>query len=214
MRHHPRRQLGEAESGLRVGVIGLGAGTIAAYAQPGDTMRFYEINPRVAQVAEQYFTFEQDAPAAIEVVLGDARVQLERELAEGQAQHYDIFAVDAFSSGAIPTHLLTVEVAEVYRQHLNPDGLLIFHISNQAVDLIPVVRGLSESLGLSATLVETEPDESRGVSHSTWMILTSNEEFRRQPDVVAAAESSPSTSSGPALAWTDDFASLWRVLKF
>jgi uncharacterized membrane protein YhaH (DUF805 family) len=214
MRHHPRRQPGEAESALRVGVIGLGAGTIAAYAQPGDTMRFYEINPRVARVAEQFFTFEQDAPAAIEVVLGDARVQLERELAEGQAQRYDIFAVDAFSSGAIPTHLLTVEVAEVYRQHLNPDGLLIFHISNQAVDLVPVVRGLSESLGMDAMLVETEPDESRGVSHSTWMILTRNEEFRRQPDVAAAAESSPSTSSGPALTWTDDFASLWRVLKF
>jgi hypothetical protein len=216
MRFHPRRRLADAaQRALKVGVIGLGAGTIAAYARPGDTLRFYELNPRVAWVADQYFTFEKDAPADIEVVLGDARVQLERELAEGRPQHYDVFAVDAFSSGAIPTHLLTRECAEVYRQHLKPDGLLLFHISNQAVDLIPVVRGLAKVLGMEALLVETSPDESRGISRSTWMILTSSEAFCRQQEVIAAAASSSSAMSSRAtLMWTDDFASLWRVLKF
>jgi hypothetical protein len=214
MRHHPRRALAaEAAQVLKVGVIGLGAGTIAAYLKPGDTLRFYELNPRVAWVAEQFFTFQKDAPAPIEVVLGDARVQLERELAAGQPRQYDLFAVDAFSSGAIPTHLLTRECAEVYRQHLQPGGLLLFHISNQAVDLVPVVRGLAEALGLDALLVETRPDESRGISRSTWMILTSNQAFLNQPEVLAAAASSD-PSTGAALAWTDDFASLWGVLKF
>jgi len=216
MRYHPRRQLaGAAGQALRAGVIGLGAGTIAAYARPGDTLRFYEINPRVAWVAEHYFTFQKDAPANIEVVLGDARVQLERELADRQPQPYDVFAVDAFSSGAIPTHLLTRECAAVYRQHLKPDGLLLFHISNQAVDLVPVVRGLAEVLGLDTLLVETRRDEGRGVSPSTWMILTSNEAFCRQDEVLAAtADSASAASSRAAFVWTDDFASLWPVLKF
>jgi hypothetical protein len=224
MRHHPRRTAlpaaetvaaADAQAGraLKVGVIGLGAGTIAAYLNPGDTLRFYELNPRVAWVAEHYFTFQQDAPAPIEVVLGDARVQLERELAAGQPQQYDLFAVDAFSSGAIPTHLLTRECAEVYRHHLQPGGLLLFHISNQAVDLVPVVRGLAEALGLDALLVETRPDENRGISRSTWMILTSNQAFLSQPEVLAAAAASD-PSTGVALVWTDDFASLWGVLKF
>ena len=216
MRHHPRRERADAaDRGLHVGVIGLGAGTIAAYDGPGDTMRFYELNPRVAWVAEHYFTFEKDAPGRIEVVLGDARVQLERELAEGDPQQFDVFAVDAFSSGAIPTHLLTRECAEVYRQHLKPDGLLVFHISNQAVDLVPVVRGLAEELGMEALFVETTPDESHGISRSTWMILTSNEAFCRQQDVVAAVSASASAApSSNVLSWTDDFASLWPVLKF
>jgi hypothetical protein len=214
MQHHPRRLLANpAERTLKVGVIGLGAGTIAAYAQPGDTLRFYEINPRVAAVAEEYFTFGKQAPGEVEVVLGDARVQLERELAAGQPQNYDVFAVDAFSSGAIPTHLLTLECAEVYRQHLKPDGLLVFHISNQAVDLIPVVRGVAEALNLSAILVETLPDPSRGISLSTWMILTSNDVFRRHPDVQVAADRLASVPQ-QTLAWTDDFASIWRVLKY
>jgi hypothetical protein len=213
MRNHPRREASDATGGLKVGVIGLGAGTIGAYAQPGDTIRFYEINPRVARVAKEYFTFEEDASASIEVILGDARVQLERELAEGRPQQYDIFAVDAFSSGAIPTHLLTVECAEVYRRHLKADGLLVFHISNQAVDLVPVVHGLAEALGMRALLVETVPDESRGTSQSTWMVLTTNEAFLRQPAVAAAAETAASPPS-ETLAWTDDFASLWGVLKF
>jgi hypothetical protein len=215
MRRHPRRELGGAAGrALRAGVIGLGAGTIAAYARAGDTLRFYELNPQVAWVADQYFTFEKDAPGGIELVLGDARVQLERELAAGQGQQYDVFAVDAFSSGAIPTHLLTRECAEIYRRHLKPDGLLLFHISNQAVDLVPVVRGLAEALGLQAVLVETSPDESRGISRSTWMILTSNEAFLQQQEVSAAVASSASGASPGVLAWTDDFASLWPVLKF
>jgi hypothetical protein len=216
MEHHSRRASDDAaDSGLKVGVIGLGAGTIAAYARPGDTMRFYEINPRVASVAEEYFTFEKDAPARIEIVLGDARVQLERELADGRPQQYDIFAVDAFSSGAIPTHLLTVECAEVYRQHLKPGGLLVFHISNQSVDLVPVVHGVAETLGMSAMVVKTVHDEDRGISESTWMVLTADEQFGRQPAVAAAVEASlDSSEPEPALAWTDDFASLWGVLKF
>jgi hypothetical protein len=214
MSRHPRRSRDVADQTLKVGVIGLGAGTIAAYVRPGDTLRFYELNPRVASVAQQYFTFLQDASGPVEVILGDARVQLERELAAGEPQNFDVFAVDAFSSGAIPTHLLTLECAGIYRRHLKNDGLLLFHISNQAVDLIPVVRGIAEALGMEEVLIETHREESRGISDSTWMIVTSNEAFCADREVrAAAAASAPTLSSRGALSWTDDFASVWRVLK-
>jgi spermidine synthase len=212
MRFHPRRRRRAAgDEGLRVGVIGLGVGTIAAYLQPQDSLRFYEINPRVAEVAGRFFSYLGEAPGPIDIVLGDARVQLERELVQGPGQGYDIFVVDAFSSGAIPTHLLTVECAELYERHLNPEGLLVFHISNQAVDLAPVVRGLAERFGKSAVLVETAPDDGRGISHSTWMIVAASTSFLNRSEVQAARKDAWPQPS--AIVWTDDFASVWRVLK-
>ncbi len=180
---------------MRVGVVGLGVGTLAAYGRPGDVIRFYEINPNVADLAGRYFTYLKDSRAQVEIALGDARLVLERE----SPQQYDLLAVDAFSSDAIPVHLLTAECAEIYRRHLRPDGRLLFHISNQSLDLWPVTAGLASHLGWTARRVTTPGDEARGASRATWAVLSP----ARSGD-----------SAGPATVyWTDDFSSLWPVLR-
>ncbi len=206
LEHHPRRQ------GLRVGMVGLGVGTVAAYGRAGDHFRFYEIDPDVARIAGQYFTYLKDSAARIEVILGDARVQMEQEAASGHLQGFDVLAVDAFSSDAIPTHLLTAECVELYRRHLKPGGVLLFHISNKSVDLGPVARGLAERLGWQALCIESPADERRGANKATWVILTSDEALFEIPPIRSAARAWPDASR-PALAWTDDFASIWRVLR-
>ena len=189
LEHHPRRP-----GPLRVGVIGLGAGTLAAYGQPGDVFRFYEINPAVTDLARTYFTYLKDSAAAVEVAVGDARLVLERE----SPQNFDLLAVDAFSSDAIPVHLLTGEAAAVYRRHLRSDALLLFHISNQSLDLWPVTRALAARLGWSARLVSHAGDETKGASRAVWAVLS---------------PAGPGDPGPPPLLWTDDFSSLWRALR-
>ena len=137
----------------RVAVVGLGAGTLAAWGRDGDTYRFYEINPNVEPIARKWFTFLGDSKAQTDVVLGDARVQLERELAAGRSHDFDLIAVDAFSGDAIPMHLLTAECAEIYRQRLAPGGIIALHISNRALNLEPVTRGMARYLGWQARMV-------------------------------------------------------------
>lgn len=176
---------------MRVGVIGLGVGTAAAYTRPGDVMRFYEINPEVERFARRYFTYLSDAKGKVEVVIGDARMELEKE----PAQAFDLLAVDAFSSDSVPAHLLTTQAADVYRRHLKPGGRLLFHITNQYLDLEPVVRGLAQHLGMPAKRVESPGDESRGTSAAVWMVVGEGE------------------IGGRAQVWTDDRISLWRILK-
>src|SRR6185295_4401098 len=109
----------------RVGVVGLGTGTLAVYAQPGDVYRFYEINPQVVDIARTRFTHLTDAPGKVETVLGDARLTMERE----QPQQYDVLVIDAFSSDAIPVHLITREALAVYLRHMKPDGVIAFHVT-------------------------------------------------------------------------------------
>src|SRR5207247_11218448 len=129
MANHPKRFDSDASRrGLKVGVIGLGIGTIAALGQTGDTIRFYEINPDVVTISEKWFTYRLDSKAKLEMVLGDARVQLENEAARGALQGFDVLAVDAFNSDSIPVHLLTAECADLYRRHLKEDRILLFHI--------------------------------------------------------------------------------------
>ena len=131
------------------GAIGLGAGTIAAYAQPGDTFRFYEINPEVLRLARQRFTYLADCRGQCDVVLGDARLSLEAEPPQG----FRLLVIDAFSGDAIPTHLLTREAFDVYRRHLAPDGVIAVHVSNNYLRLAPVVRRLAEHCGMQATRI-------------------------------------------------------------
>src|SRR5207248_4401523 len=125
-----------AHGPLRVGVVGPGAGTLAAYGRAGDVFRFYDINSGVVELARSEFTFLKDSPAKVEVALGDARLSLERE----RPQNFDVLALDAFSSDAIPVHLLTVEAFKTYLRHLKPGGVLAVHISNRYLDLVPVVQ--------------------------------------------------------------------------
>src|SRR5580704_425351 len=139
----------------RVGVIGLGTGTVAAYGDAGDVIRFYEINPLVERLARHWFTFLHDSPAQIDVVLGDARLSLAAE----PPQHFNVIVVDAFSGDAIPVHLLTREALVLYRRHLQPNGIIVFHVSNQYIDLEPVIAGIAGDAGLRAVSIHTHADE-------------------------------------------------------
>jgi len=209
--YHPRRTAGTGT--LRVGVVGLGTGTIAAYGRPGDYFRFYEINPAVERISNEFFTYRRDSSAEVDVVLGDARVSMEQELARGERQNFDVLAVDAFSSDSIPVHLLTEESGRIYLQHLKTDGLLLLHISNRFLNLDPVARGMAEALGRRAVMIDSDEDASRGVDAATWVILTNNEKFLSESVIRQAVTPWPEDDPAPIL-WTDGFAGLWQVLKW
>jgi len=191
---------------VRVGVIGLGTGTLAAYGRPGDYFRFYEINPLVLRLAHSEFTFLEDCPAKHEVALGDARLSLERE----NPENFDVLAVDAFSGDAIPVHLLTHEAFLLYFRHLKPDGVLAVHVSNKYLDLTPVVKLAAVSIGKDVRLVDTE-DEPHDVFGSTWMLVTSNSAFFDLALMKHAVLMVP--RSDRLQAWTDDYSNLFRILK-
>ena len=195
----------------RVAVVGLGAGTLAAWGREGDTFRFYEINPDVETMARDWFFFLKDSKAHTDVVLGDARIVLERELAAGHSHDFDLIAVDAFSSDAIPMHLLTAECASVYRERLAPGGVLLLHISNRAVNLDPVARGMAQYLGWQAVQFISGDDQQTGESSSRWVLLTANTAWLER---TGFGRQLSAWSPRPPILWTDDFASLWRVLKF
>lgn len=195
----------------RIAVVGLGAGTLAAWGHPGDTFRFYEINPDVEGIARTWFSFLGDSKARTEVVLGDGRVQLERELAEGRSHDFDLIAVDAFSSDSIPMHLLTAECADIYRRHLAPGGVLALHISNRALNLDPVARGIARYLGWTAVQIISGEDPETGESSSRWVLIASNQDFLER---AGLAHQSSAWSHRAPITWTDDFASLWHVATF
>ena len=180
---HPRRL---DRRNLRIGVIGLGTGTLAVYGQRGDTIRFYEINPEVLRLSDKYFTYRKDSPARIEIVLGDARISLERELQRSEPQKFDVLVVDAFSSDAIPVHLMTRECAKLYQYHLNEDGILAFHISNRYFDLSPIVRNLippDPKRDLKALWIRDQGNEIQGTDRTDWVLLTANRRFLASPDI-------------------------------
>ncbi|MCX5661909.1 MAG: fused MFS/spermidine synthase [Planctomycetota bacterium] len=195
---------------LHVGVIGMGAGTLATYAHPGDRYRFYEINPQVETLARARFHFLDQHPAEVSVVLGDARIMLEREWDRGENQRFDVLIVDAFTGDAVPIHLLTRECGQLYAQHLKPDGLLALHISNHFLDLEPVARGLAQSLGRPAQIIESPGDAERhGTEPSVWVVITNNPQF-----LATLGLRRPHTQpQDRTLLWTDDFSSLWQVLR-
>jgi hypothetical protein len=196
----------------RVGIIGLGTGTIAAYGQPGEVFRFYEINPDVRTIASGWFSFLKDSRARIEIAMGDARVQLERELAERDPQNFDVLAVDAFSSDAIPIHLLTAECADVYRRHLKPDGALLLHISNKSLDLQPIARGMARHLGWQALFINTDDVPAVGEYGSDWVLISQNEALLDTPAIQDGETGWDHPRQAPMI-WTDDFSSLWKVLR-
>ena len=224
--HHPLRDY--PDRGFRVGVVGLGTGTVAAYAnasidrsrgdyarpearRQADYVRYYEINPMVRDWADEHFTFLADARrrgADVEVFMGDARLVMERQLEDGEAQEFDVLAIDAFSSDAIPIHLLTAECLEIYWKHLRPDGILAFHVSNRFVELVPIVRRLGEGLGKAVVRIVNEEDEIHGVDDSDWVLITSNWAFLQSKAVIEGTQEMPPV--GPL--WTDDFSSLFEVL--
>jgi len=199
--------LNTIESPRRIAIVGLGTGTLAAWGRPGDSFVFYEINPDVISVANSWFTFLKDSRATIHIVLGDARVQLAAELLRGESRDFDAIAVDAFSSDSIPIHLLTTQAADLYRDRLKPGGILLLHITNRTLDLEPVAHGVAEHLGWRAAEMMTPGHPESGESASRWVLIGSDiSSFTRAPEWTPVM--------GSPLNWTDDFASLWHVLKF
>jgi hypothetical protein len=194
---------------LKTGVIGLGGGVLATWLRPGDEMRFYEVNPQVVDLANQWFSYLAEAKGKTSVAVGDARVQLRRELSEG-SQQFDLLVVDAFSSDSIPAHLLTRECHQLYWEHLKPDGILAIHISNRYLDLRPVLLDCGGVEGVKPYLFErrrTGPD----VQECVWVLLTRDGELKSDQRVAAVQSAWP---AGEKLVWTDNFNSVWPLIDW
>lgn len=209
--HHPR-----AKDGLRVAVIGLGTGTMAVHGKPGDVYRFYDIDPKIVEIARNHFTYLDDSDAKTEVVLGDARIQMEREKATGGSQEYDVIVLDAFSGDAIPAHLLTDEAFALYDYHLRhddrgePTGIVVVHISNRYLDLEPVVAAIAKKHGYTARSVHAEEGVGASDTASDWVLVTKNQHFLWNPTVQQlGVELKPDKE----LLWTDQRTSLLPILK-
>jgi hypothetical protein len=196
---------------LSVGVIGLGAGVIAAWMKPGDRLVFYEISPRVVDIARREFTFLSDTSAKTELILGDGRLSLEREPARG----YDVLGIDAFSGDSIPMHLVTREAMAIYLKHLNPDGVIVFQATNRFIDLLPVVKRLAAELGLEAVNVADEPEAIDGAeywySSTDQIIVTRNRKLLAWPRIAEIAEPIADRPGIPT--FTDAHHNLLRILK-
>ncbi len=202
-----------ARAGLRFGVVGMGVATIAAYAHPADTVRFYEINPRVLELStgeNARFTYVKDCAGKVEVVMGDAGISLERELAANRPQEYDVLVIDAFSSDSIPVHLITQEAFDVYLKHLrDQDGIIAFHVSNRFLDLRPLVMGLAESRGMESAVFRRDRDENLDIA-STWVLVGRPGRMLKNGLISAAV---PRASlPPPARPWTDDWSNLLGAL--
>ena len=199
----------KARGAVRMGVIGLGAGTLAAYGAKGDRYRFYDINPQVVAVARGQFTYLADSEAKIDIALGDARLSLEREPPQG----FDILAVDAFSSDAIPVHLITREALAVYLRHMKPDGIVAFHVSNRFLSLVPVVARIARENGAYAVLVSDKGKDGDD-DHTTtdWVLVSRVKSALEAPEIMEASPEAPEDKPGWR-AWTDDYSNLVQILR-
>jgi hypothetical protein len=191
----------------RVGVIGLGVGTLAAYGKSGDYFRFYEINPQTLNIAKSFFSYLRDTPAQTEIVLGDARLSLESE----PPQQFDVLAVDAFSGDAIPVHLLTKEAMAIYLRHLKPEGVLAIHTSNKYLYLSPVVQLLADDVGYSTRWITSSHDKLKLVATSNWVLVTRNGRFLQYLDSLSYHR--PISVPSQLRLWTDDDNNLFQILR-
>jgi spermidine synthase len=216
---------------MRVGAVGLGTGTLAAYcSEPGYYFRFYEINPEIERLSNEYFTYRKNAAGKIDIIRGDARLSLEREAEQG-SQRFDVLVLDAFSGDAIPTHLLTREAFEIYLKHMDINsGIIAVHISNRYLDLVPVVRGLCEAFQIGSLRIHNS-ESAGGIYSSEWICVTNNQEFlnlhadedeydgRWLPEYMFfAGERAPHAAfetirSWPrSILWTDAYSNLFDIL--
>ena len=193
---------------MHVGVIGLGTGTLAAYGRKGDRYRFYEINRRVVDIARREFTYLADSDAQVQVVLGDARLSLERE----PPQQFDLLAVDAFSSDAIPVHLITKEALALYLRHVKADGIVAFHVSNRFLDLVPVVARLARENQAHAVAVFQSSEENESRTQSDWVLVSRDPKALEAPEIEEAG-AEPAEDREDLRTWTDDYSNLVQILK-
>ena len=199
-------QIKAAQGPMRVGVIGLGVGTLVAYGRKDDYFRLYEIDPLVIQIARQNFSFLSRTAAATEVVLGDARLQLERE----PDQQFDLLVVDAFSGDSVPIHLLTYEAFAQYFRHLKPNGVLAVHITNRFLDLRPVVKTAADHFAKEVKMVNADGMPEKLVLRSSWALISSDQSFFKHPELSGATGISPQANFRP---WKDDYSSIVSVMQ-
>jgi hypothetical protein len=214
LRNHPKQNMSGPESGLRVGIVGLGTGTLAVYGRGQDSFRFYEIDPEIVRIShgpQAMFSFLDLSPANIKVILGDGRLSLEREAERGDLGKFDILVLDAFSSDSIPTHLLTREAMEIYLQHLGgADSVIAFHITNRLLDLSPVLLGLSREFGMDMIIVN---NQKGNISAAAWWVFLS-----RDPEALKSIPQLESKSLRPwdkavSILWTDSYSNLFQVVS-
>lgn len=175
----------------RIGLVGLGIGTLTTYARTGDYVHIYEINPEVIRLATKEFKYLTNCAGKVEVTLGDARLSLERE----PPQNFDLLVLDAFSSDAIPVHLLTREAFAIYERHLNPSGVIAVHVSNTSMNLEPVVVNLARHCHYEMTTIDYVPPRDKPwLLHSVWMLLSHNGQIIHARDIRLASRP-PETNS-------------------
>jgi hypothetical protein len=213
--YHPTGPVGDAIrilSGNRprqVGVIGLGAGSMAAYAEPGRTVTFFEVDPEVENIARRYFTFLDRCGANCRVLIGDVRL----ELARSPRSHFNLIVVDAFSSDAVPAHLVSREALQFYLSKLSPDGLLLFHVSNRYLDLVPLVSTLVQDAGLSAFVRHQATGNIMvdGIAGGCYVIAA-----RRVEDLgqIPADDRWQRLPRQAFRVWTDDYSNLLSIVRF
>jgi hypothetical protein len=214
IRHHARRSsLRPGADPLRVGVLGLGAGTVAGYAHRGDWVKFYEINPVVVRHSlgpSAFFTYLRECPAEIEVVPGDARLSMQRELKEGNTGNFDLLVMDAFSSDSIPVHLLTLEAFSLYEQHLrNEAGIIAVNISNRFLDLRDLMFSLAERMDYEIVLIEHRGDPP-DYTPSLWVLMTRDQRLAELPEIRSRATDYKPTKT---VIWTDQYSNLLELLN-
>ncbi len=192
----------------RVGIIGLGAGTLAAYGRPGDRFRFYEINPQSLEMANRYFTYLRDSKAEVEVILGDARLRLQGEVDSGR--RFDILVLDAFNGDAVPAHLLTAEAWDLYWRLLDENGVLAINVSNNFLDLVPVIQHHNQRSGRRELVqVVTEGDDGWNINAASWLLESANRQFLSQ---IGHGAQTPSSEKRP-VEWTDEKFSMLELLR-
>lgn len=208
--HFPNR-FDSAFQGMKVGMIGLGIGTVSTYGSEKDYFKYYEIDPEVEVLARKYFKHMSNFKGKTEVITGDGRISLENEMKESGSNNFDILAVDAFSGDLIPAHLLTHEAVELYLKNLKPNGILAFHITNNYIDLIPVLGGISEKFKRPMYYFIKQADASNPIA-SLWVLFTSNKTFLNNP-AVSKFYSMYDVSVNPIVHWTDDHSPVLELLK-
>jgi hypothetical protein len=200
------------DRGRKLGLVGLGTGTLASYGRAADHIRIYEINPAVEQLSQSRFTYVNSSPAHVEIVHGDARLSMEQELARHEPQGFDVLALDAFNSDAIPVHLLTREAFAIYLQQIAPDGIIAVHISNRYFDLQPVVTHLAKEFGLACVTVDDDQGNDQWwIYETTWMLVARDPAVLQRSLIKSGSTKSYDRAGVPL--WTDDYTSLFKILK-
>ena len=196
------------EGGRRIGAIGLGVGTIATYGRKEDYFRFYEINPEVKRLANEYFSYLKDCKSRVDIIIGDGRLSLESE----EPQEFDVLVLDAFAGDAVPVHLLTKEAFEIYLRHIKPGGVIAVHISSMHLDLESVVWKQAEFFNLKNAWIETDENDEMGILASKWILLTNNQDFIKSRRIENAASRQRDDYKKMQL-WTDEHVNLFEILE-